>query len=129
MFLLDVSNKNHCHEKHRMGDQGELIINKLGVLHLTSPKATTGYTVVRKHQNCCDRTRKRGKCGRVQARLAANQDKPALTTVMLAKGRSLNNKIDLIRLMKATRGNMRDCCVYVFTETCLNGNHGSLTIQ
>ncbi len=64
---------------------------------------------------------KRGKRGGIRARLAANPHKPAIPTFVLANVRSLDNKLDYIRLLRSTQRTVRDCCVFVFTETWLKG--------
>lgn len=64
-----------------------------------------------------DRTRKRGKRGGVSARLRANPIKPAIPSVLLTNVRSLDTKMDYISLWRSTQRGVRDCCVFVFTET------------
>jgi len=77
----------------------------------------------------CERKQNRGKCGGIRARLAANPYKPAIPTIILANIRSLDNKMDYIQLLRNTQKNVRDCCVFVFTETWLNNNVLDHTIQ
>jgi len=36
--------------------------------------------------------------------------------------RSLDNKLDYIHLLRSTHLTVRECCVFVFTETWLNNN-------
>ena len=69
-----------------------------------------------------ERKQKRGKRGGIRARLAASPHKPAIPTIVLANVRSLDNKLDYIRLLRSTRRTVRECCVFVFTETWLNSN-------
>ena len=71
------------------------------------------------HRRRCDRTCKRGKRGGVSARLRANPSKPAAPSVLLANVRSLDNKMDHISLWRSLQRGVRDCCVFIFTETWL----------
>ncbi|KAL0149801.1 hypothetical protein M9458_054849 [Cirrhinus mrigala] len=66
-----------------------------------------------------EKKRKRGKHGEIRARLAANPHKPAIPTFVLANVRFLDNKLDYIRLLRSSQRTVRDCCVFVFTETWL----------
>ncbi len=70
-----------------------------------------------------------GKRGGIRARLAANPHKPAIPTIVLANVRSLDNKLDYIRLLRSTQRTVRDCCVFVFTETWLNNSVPDCAIQ
>ncbi len=59
----------------------------------------------------------------------ANPHKPAIPTIVLANVRSLDNKLDYIRLLRSTQRTVRDCCVFVFTETWLNNSVPDCAIQ
>ena len=76
-----------------------------------------------------ERKQKRGKRGGIQARLEASPHKPAIPSLLMANVRSLDNKIDNIRLLRSTQRKVRDCCVYVFTETWLHNNIPDSAIQ
>ncbi len=65
----------------------------------------------------------------LRARLAANPHKPAIPTIVLANVRSLDNKLDYIRLLRSTQRTVRDCCIFVFTETWLNNSVPDCAIQ
>ncbi len=77
----------------------------------------------------CERGQKRGKRGGIRARLRANPTSPAIPSLMLSNVRSLENKLDLIKLSRSTQHETRDCCVFVFTETWLNDNIPDSAIQ
>ncbi len=77
----------------------------------------------------CERKQKRGKRGGIRARLAANPHKPAIPTIVLANVRSLDNKLDYIRLLRSTQRTVKDCCVFVFTETWLSNSVPDCAIQ
>ena len=49
--------------------------------------------------------------------------------MVLANVRSLDNKLDYIRLLRTTQKSVRDCCVFVFTETLLSYNVPDHAIQ
>ncbi len=55
--------------------------------------------------------------------------KPAIPTIVLAKVRSLDNKLDYIRLLRSTQRTVRDCCAFVFMETWLNNSVPDCAIQ
>lgn len=59
----------------------------------------------------------------------ANPHKPAIPTILLANVRSLDNKLDNIRLLRSTQRTVRDCCVFVFTETWLSNSVPDGAIQ
>ncbi|KAL0146554.1 hypothetical protein M9458_058185 [Cirrhinus mrigala] len=67
-----------------------------------------------------ERKQKRGKRGGIQARLAASPHKPAIPSIVLANVRSLDNKLDYIRLLRSSQRNVKDGCVFVSTETWLS---------
>ncbi len=60
---------------------------------------------------------------------AANPHKPAIPSIVLENVRSLDNKLDHIRLLRSTQRTVRDCCVFVFTETWLNNSVPDCAIQ
>ena len=68
----------------------------------------------------CARRQKRGKRGGLVAKLKANRT--PIPSLFLANVRSLDNKLDLIRLRLGVSQEMRNCAVLCFTETWLNEN-------
>ncbi len=126
-FLLDVGrtiflelNSAHAEE-----------LRDLGLLRrpTPSPTPTTASRPQRRRYKRRERKQKRGKRGGIRARLAANPHKPAIPTILLANVRSLDNKLDYIRLLRSTQRTVRDCCVFVFTETWLNNSVPDCAIQ
>jgi len=96
----------------------------LGLLRRPTPSPTPNTASRpqwRRHKRC-ERKQKRGKCRGIQARLTANPHKPPIPTIVLANVRSLDNKLDYIRLLRSTQRTVRDCCVVVFTETWLSNS-------
>ncbi|XP_036417071.1 NLR family CARD domain-containing protein 3-like [Colossoma macropomum] len=87
----------------------------------TPPPTPASRPEWRRHKRY-ERKQKRGKRGGIRARLAASPHKPAIPTIVLANVRSLDNKLDYIRLLRTTQKSVRDCCVFVFTETWLSNN-------
>ncbi|KAI2645993.1 Lariat debranching enzyme [Labeo rohita] len=76
-----------------------------------------------------ERRQKRGKRGGIRARLGASPHKPAIPSIVLANIRSLDNKLDYIRLLCSSQRNVKDCCVFVFTETWLSDSVSDRAIQ
>lgn len=70
----------------------------------------------------CDRKRKRGSRGGLTAKLKANPCRTPLPSVLLANVRSLENKVDYLKLDLTTNHEVRDCCVIILTETWLNSS-------
>ncbi len=95
----------------------------------TSPTPTTASCPQRRRHKRRERKQKRVKRGGIRARLTANPHKPAIPTIVLANVRSLDNKLDYIRLLRSTQRIVRDCCVFVFTETWLSNSVPDCTIQ
>lgn len=62
-----------------------------------------------------ERGSRRGVQARPAASPAASPYKPVIPTIVLALVRSLENKMDHIRLLKSTQRAVRVCCVLVFT--------------
>uniref|UniRef100_H2L8P4 NACHT domain-containing protein n=1 Tax=Oryzias latipes TaxID=8090 RepID=H2L8P4_ORYLA len=77
----------------------------------------------------CMRKQKRGKRGGIRARLAASPYRPAIPTITLANVRSLDNKLDYIRLLRTSSKTVRECCVLVLVETWLADNVPDCAIQ
>ncbi|KAK0147722.1 hypothetical protein N1851_012574 [Merluccius polli] len=77
----------------------------------------------------CARKQKRGKRGGIRARLAASPSRPAIPSIILANVRSLDNKMDHIRLLRSANRTVSNCCVLVFTETWLNDNIPDSAVQ
>ncbi len=99
-------------------------LRDLGLLRRPTPSPTP--TTASRPQR---RKQKRGKRRGIRARLAANPHKPAIPTIVLANVRSLDNKLDYIRLLHSTQRTVRDCCAFVFTETWLNNSVPDCAIQ
>ncbi|KAI3376730.1 hypothetical protein L3Q82_016491 [Scortum barcoo] len=70
----------------------------------------------------CARKQKRGKRGGLLARLKANAGRPPIPSLFLSNVRSLDNKLDLLRLRLGVSREMRNCSVLCLTETWLNDN-------
>ncbi len=104
-------------------------LRDLGLLRrpTPSPIPTTASRPQRRRYK--QREKKRGKRGGIRARLATNPHKPAIPTIVLANVRSLDNKLDYIRLLRSTQRTVRDCCAFVFMETWLNNNVPDCAIQ
>ncbi|KAM9805801.1 uncharacterized protein ACBT44_013447 isoform 2-T5 [Syngnathus typhle] len=121
--LLDIGKSEFC----RVLDFDAGTSKELGLLR---PEASPGSSAipppVGKRRKRCARRLKRGKRGdvraRLAARLAASPARPAVPSILLANVRSLDNKMDDIRLLQSTNRTVRDCCVLVFTETWLTVN-------
>ncbi len=94
-----------------------------------SPTPTTASRPQRRRYKWRERKQKRGKRRGIWARLAANPHKPAIPTIILANVCSLDNKLDYIRLLRSTQRTVRDCCVFVFTETWFNNSVPDCAIQ
>ncbi|XP_062394808.1 ribonuclease inhibitor-like isoform X2 [Sardina pilchardus] len=71
-------------------------------------------------QDLCARQQKRGKRAGARAQLKANR--PPIPTLFLANVRSLDNKMDLLRLRLSVSTEMKHCAVLCLTETWLNNN-------
>lgn len=50
------------------------------------------------------------------------EEEQAVASIIMANARSLDNKMDHIRLLRSANRTVSDCCVLVFTETWLNDN-------
>ncbi len=119
-FLLDVGRTTFLELNSAHAED----LRDLGLLRrpTPSPTPTTASRPQRRRYKWHERKQKRGKHGGIRARLAANPHKPAIPTIVLANVRSLDNKLDYIRLLHSTQRTVRDCCVFVFTETWLNNS-------
>ncbi len=106
-------------------------LRDLGLLRrpTPSPTPTTAPRPQWRRQMRRKIKQKRGKYWGIWARLAANTHKPAIPTIVLANINSLDNKLDYIRLLRSTQRTVRDCCVFVFSETWLNNNVPDCAIQ
>ncbi len=114
-FLLDISRITFLELNSMHAEE----LRDLGLLRrpTPSPTPTTASRPQRRRYKRRERKQKRGKRGGIRARLAANPHKPAIPTIVLANVRSLDNKLDYIRLLRSTQRTVRDCCAFVFTET------------
>ncbi len=126
-FLLDVGRTTFLELNSAHAEE----LRDLGLLRrpTPSPTPTTASRPQRTRYKRRERKQKRGKRGGIRARLAANPNKPAIPTIVLANVRSLDNKLDYIRLLRSTHRTVRDCCVFVFTETWLNNSVPDCAIQ
>lgn len=104
-------------------------LGELGILRRPAKPPESPVTPEKRRRKRCERTRKRGKRGGIRARLEAKPTRPPIPSILLANVRSLDNKMDNIRLMTSTNRKVRDCCVLVFTETWLNDNIPDSAIQ
>ncbi len=126
-FLLDVGRTTFLELNSAHAEE----LRDLGLLRrpTPSPTPTTASRPQWRRYKRRERKQKRGKRGGIRARLAANPHKPAIPTIVLANVRSLDNKLDYIRLLRSTQRTVRDCCVFVFTETWLNNSVPDCAIQ
>ncbi len=118
-FLLDVGRTTFLELNYAHAEE----LRDLGLLRRPnpSPTPTTASRPQRRRYKRRERKQKRGKRGGIRARLAANPHKPAIPSIVLANVRSLDNKLDHIRLLRSTQRTVRDCCVFVLRK------HGSTT--
>ena len=77
----------------------------------------------------CTRKQKRGKRGGLLARIKANAGRPPIPSLFLSNVRSLDNKMDLLRLRLGASCEMRNCAVLCLTETWLNDNMPDSALQ
>uniref|UniRef100_A0A3B1K1K8 Reverse transcriptase domain-containing protein n=1 Tax=Astyanax mexicanus TaxID=7994 RepID=A0A3B1K1K8_ASTMX len=112
MDLVDVNTKD--------------LLKSLGLLHSEGEDHSVP-TLYRKfgrfpgrRRRRCMRRQKRGARAGVSARAKANSCRTPLPSILLANVRSLENKLDYIRLDIASKREVRDCCAFVFSETWLN---------
>ncbi len=126
-FLLDVGRTTFLELNSAHAEE----LRDLGLLRRPTPSLTptTASRPQRRRYKRRERKQKRGKRGGIRARLAANPHKPAILSIVLANVRSLDNKLDHIRLLRSTQRTVRDCCVFVFTETWLNNSVPDCAIQ
>ena len=75
------------------------------------------------------RGRRRGKRGGVLARLRLRTTCPTLPSIILAKVRSLRNKVDELNAHIEAKRDMRDCCAYFVTEIWLDDSIPDATIH
>lgn len=80
-------------------------------------------------QEVTEKLRGLGKREGVRARLAASPHRPAIPSLIVANVHSLDNKSDYIQLLRSTQREVRDCCVFIFTESWLNDNIPDSAIQ
>uniref|UniRef100_A0A3B3H7K8 Reverse transcriptase domain-containing protein n=1 Tax=Oryzias latipes TaxID=8090 RepID=A0A3B3H7K8_ORYLA len=95
----------------------------LGRLHLLrTPKWRKDIGRTESKRKRCARTRKRGKRAGVLARLKANAGRPPIPSLFLANVRSLDNKMDMLRLRLGASSEMKNSAVICLTETWLKDN-------
>ncbi|KAK2883355.1 hypothetical protein Q8A73_022288 [Channa argus] len=96
--LLDVGRTTKLNSAHPE-------LRELGLLRRPTPSLTP--TTIHCPQRRChqrrQRKQKRGKRRGIRARLTANPHKPAIPTILLANVRSLDIKLDYIRLLRSTQ--------------------------
>ncbi|KAK0137023.1 hypothetical protein N1851_026795 [Merluccius polli] len=126
--LLDIrKSKDYC----ALDTTTESFIKELGLLRqpAATPTATMTAAPTKRRRKRCARKQKRGKRGGIRARLAASPSRPAIPSIILANVRSLDNKMDHIRLLRSANRTVSNCCVLVFTETWLNDNIPDSAVQ
>ena len=79
--------------------------------------------------NKTKRKLKRGKRAGIKARLKTKPTRPAVPTILLSNVRSLENKLDELRLMRGSLKVWRDCCLFIFTESWLHENIPDEAVQ
>lgn len=102
------------------------LLKSLGLLcteihTVTGRPVSTGRRLRRRHSRRV-RKQKRGNRGGARAKLKANPYRAPLPSILLANVRSLENKLDYLRLELTTRKEIGECCVLIFTETWLNAD-------
>ena len=129
--LLHIRRNIQKNNFDKLSNSETKTLRELGLLRPTfpPPDSRTAPPPERSTRKRCARTRKRGKRGGVRARLRAQPTRPAIPSILLANVRSLDNKMDEIRLMGSANRKVSDCCVVVFTETWLNENIPDSAIQ
>lgn len=75
------------------------------------------------------RVRKRGRRGGVRQRVRKRGNKPPLPTMILCNARSLNNKMDELRLLSKACFEYRESCLMLFTETWLRPEIPDLMVE
>ena len=135
LFVIVASIKTKAHILLAIGRTTLTDINPADVEDLLlqrpalPPTPTTATSPQWKRQRRCMRKQKRGKRAGIRARLAASPHRPAIPTITLANVRSLENKLDYIRLLRSTSRTVSECCVFVFVETWLNNSIPDCAIQ
>ncbi len=112
-FLLDVGRTTFLELNSAHAEE----LRDLGLLRRPTPSPTPTTALLAHSGGATSGVR--GSRRGVSAELAANPHKPAIPTIVLANVHSLDNKLDYIRLLRSTQRTVRDCCVFVFTETWL----------
>lgn len=124
--LLDISRNKICN----ILDYATEKLRELGLLQpTTTPDSSATPTPERRRRKRCARKLKRGKRGGIQARLAASPTRQAIPSIFLANVRSLDNKMDHIRLLRSANQTVSNCCVFILTETWLNDNIPKSAVQ
>ncbi|XP_062919386.1 uncharacterized protein LOC134354363 [Mobula hypostoma] len=98
---------------------------RYGLLSATKPAASRG----RRKRKRFEKRQRRGKRAGVHARLKANPTRPAVPSLLFSNVRSIDNKLDELRLLRETHKEFKDCCVYVLTESWLHDNIPDVAIQ
>ena len=106
-------------------------LRELGLLRrpAITPDSTATPPPKRRRHKQCARKQNRGKHACIRARLAASPTRPAIPSIILANVRSLDHKMDHIRLLRSVNRTVNNCCVLVFTETWLNDNTSDSAVQ
>ena len=106
-------------------------LRELGLLRRAAitPDSTATPPPKRRRHKQCARKQNRGKHACIRARLAASPTRPAIPSIILANVRSLDHKMDHIRLLRSVNRTVNNCCVLVFTETWLNDNTPDSAVQ
>ena len=72
---------------------------------------------------CCERRRrktKRGSRAGLLVRLRKRENRPPLPSILLANVQSIENKLDQLRSRIAFQRDIKNCNVFILTETWLN---------
>ncbi|KAI3374201.1 hypothetical protein L3Q82_006056 [Scortum barcoo] len=108
------------HYKQQTSDSEGLLLGRLQLLRTPDWRSAARRTEGKRKR--CARKQKRGKRGGLLARLKANAGRPPIPSLFLSNVRSLDNKLDLLRLRLGVSREMRNCAVLCLTETWLNNN-------
>ncbi|KAL3981341.1 KRAB domain-containing zinc finger protein [Sarotherodon galilaeus] len=100
----------------------------LGRLQLLRSWRSRAQRITGKRKRC-EQRQKRGKHDGVLERLKANARRPPIPSLFLANVRSLDNKLDLLRIRMSVSEEMRNCSILCLTETWLRDNMPNSAFQ
>lgn len=131
------SQTNYCHldlwNKAKLFNRDQEVKEGLWALRLLSWSATPLDSPValfpkRRHRKQCERKRKRGKCGGIRSRLAASLHR-LINTVPHSGQYTLTVQLNGTHTAPEICHDVKDCCVFIFTESWVNDNIPDSTIQ